>query len=94
MVKTPIKTKETNQNPLNKINPTPKLDSLLSKNRKEQEYNPPKKTRKQIYQENYQKHKELKKQQRRERYQQDKEKIKAQKKIISVLCFLYLLNPK
>jgi len=61
MVKTQEKPKETNKNPLNKINLIQKLDSKLSK-----------KSRQEINRENYQKRKEQRKEKRKERYQQQK----------------------
>src|SRR5687767_3961059 len=60
MVKEPKKLQRNSNTPQNNSNKGLKLDSELSKSRK------------QIYAENYQKNKERKKQQRRERYQQQK----------------------
>jgi len=61
MAKQPKKSQGNPNTSQNSPNLTPKLDSKLSKSRK------------QIYAENYQKNKEKKKQQRRARYQQQKE---------------------
>jgi len=57
MAKTQQKLKETNKNPLNKINLISKLDSKLSK-----------KSRQEINRENYQKRKEQRNNQAKERY--------------------------
>ena len=65
MAKTQQKLKETNKNPLNKINLISKLDSKLSK-----------KSRQEINRENYQKRKEQRNNQAKERYWSKKEQAK------------------
>ena len=68
MVKGLKKPQGISNTPQNSPNQTLKLDSNLSKSRK------------QIYAENYQKNKEKKRQQRRERYQQQKQQSQQQAK--------------
>jgi hypothetical protein len=68
MVKLQVKLLQSEKTPINHASNTPK------------EYNSPKKSRQQIYQENYQKNKEKKKQQQKERYYRQKELEQNQQK--------------
>ena len=74
MAKTPLKPLGISNTSLNSPNPTPKLDSKLSKNQVQKEYKPAsKKSRQQINKEYYEKNKEERQKQRRDKYQQEKE---------------------